>query len=99
MERDGMASELRFHSEPHREGPAGKVLVTLRPFNRTYEAEVRDLLVRCLREIAPPSAQAQLEAYITRALNGDGSGKNLGRYAASWVARRPKRPSRAVALT
>lgn len=44
--------------------------VLLRPFDRAYEAAARDLLVRCLREIAPP-ARAELEAYIARALDGD----------------------------
>ena len=29
----------------------------------------------------------------------DGSGKNLGRYAASWIACWPKRPSSTAALT
>lgn len=66
-----MASELEFHPEQHRGAPTGRALAHIRPFDRTYEAGVRDLLVRCLREIAPPSVQAQLEAYIARALDGD----------------------------
>jgi hypothetical protein len=59
-----MASELEFRIGQHREAPTGKALVRIRPFDRTHEADVRDLLVRCLREVAPPSVQAQLEAYI-----------------------------------
>lgn len=68
-----MASELEFHREGYREATtgAGKALVHIRPFDRTYEAKVRDLLTSCLREIAPPSMQAQLDAYIARALDGD----------------------------
>jgi putative acetyltransferase len=45
----------------------------LRPYSQAHEAEVRDLLLRCLREITVPSAQveAEIEAYIARALAGD----------------------------
>jgi len=42
-----MASELEFHPEQHRKAPIGKALVDIRPFDWTYEAEVRDLLIRC----------------------------------------------------
>jgi GNAT superfamily N-acetyltransferase len=66
-----MASELEFCPEQHREAPTGKALVLIRPFDRTYEVEARNLFIRCLREIAPPSMQSQLEAYITRAVDGD----------------------------
>ena len=66
-----MASELRFHPEQHRGAPTGQALALIRLFDRAYETEVRDLFVRCLREIAPSSVQAQLEAYIARALDGD----------------------------
>jgi GNAT superfamily N-acetyltransferase len=70
MERDRMASDLQFHPERHRGAAADIPAVLIRPFDRAYEAEVRDLLARCLREIAPP-AQAEVEAYIARALGGD----------------------------
>jgi GNAT superfamily N-acetyltransferase len=66
-----MASELRLHPEQHREASIGKALGLIRPLDRTYEAEARNLFIRCLREIAPPSMQSQLEAYITRAVDGD----------------------------
>jgi GNAT superfamily N-acetyltransferase len=70
MERDRMASEPTF-PERHRGAPAGMPLVLIRPFDRMYEAEVRDLLARCLREIASPSARVEAEAYIATALAGD----------------------------
>ncbi len=65
-----MASALK---SPERAGgaPADMPHLLIRPFDRTYEAEVRDLLARCLREIAPPSARVEVEAYIARALAGD----------------------------
>ena len=66
-----MASDLQFHPERHRGAATGIPPVPIRPFDRAYEAEVRELLARCLREIAQPSAQAEVEAYIARALGGD----------------------------
>ena len=71
MERARMASELKSHPERHRGATADMPLGLIRPFDRTHEAEVRDLLARCLREIAPPSAQVAVEAYIAGALAGD----------------------------
>jgi len=71
MERARMASELKSHPERHRGATADVPLGLIRPFDRTHEAEVRDLLARCLREIAPPSAQVAVEAYIAGALAGD----------------------------
>lgn len=50
---------------------ASEQALDIRPFDRAYEARVQGLLIGCLRELAPPSAQAQLEAYIARALDDD----------------------------
>jgi GNAT superfamily N-acetyltransferase len=66
-----MASELEFYPEQRREAPTREALGLIRPFDRTYEAEARNLFIRCLREIAPPSMQSQLEAFIARAVDGD----------------------------
>src|SRR3712207_6490073 len=90
MERDRMASELKFRPERHRGAAADIPAVLIRPFDRAYEAEVRDLLARCLREIAPPSAQVEVEAYIARALGGDYRGiathYRPGRGRGFWMA-------------
>ncbi len=65
-----MSSELTCPERPR--GVAAETPhLRIRRFDRSYEAEARDLFVRCLREIAPPSARAELEAYIAMALAGD----------------------------
>lgn len=56
---------------PGRHPPGAEPPVLIRPFDRAREAEVRDLFVTCLREVAPTSMQAVLDAYIARALSGD----------------------------
>lgn len=66
-----MASRLNLHPERHRESAARHSFGLIRPFDRAYEAEVRTLFTRCFREIAPPSARAEAEAYIAVALAGD----------------------------
>lgn len=85
-----MASALKFRPERHRGATAGTPLGAIRPFEQTHEAEVRDLLARCLREIAPPSAQAAVEAYIAEALAGDyrdiATHYRPGRGRGLWVA-------------
>lgn len=66
-----MASELKPPPERHRGATVEAPCSLIRPFDRTREAEVRDLLARCLHEIAPPSARAEIDAYIARALATD----------------------------
>src|SRR5215212_5645779 len=66
-----MACDVEFHSEGRREASGAEALIHIRPFDRMYEAEVRDLFARCIREIAPPSVRAQAETYIAEALDGD----------------------------
>lgn len=58
-------------SERDRDAPADPRPVLIRPFDRTHTAGVQDLFVRCIREMAPPSARAEIEAYTARALAGD----------------------------
>ena len=65
-----MESELKSPGR-HRAAPAGMPPALIRPFDLAYEGEVRDLLAACFREIAPPSAQPEAEAYIANALAGD----------------------------
>ncbi len=66
-----MASDALDLRPAGRGAGAGKADPLIRPFERRYEAAARDLFVRCLREIAPPSMQTHLDAYIAAALHGD----------------------------
>ncbi|MBL6081996.1 GNAT family N-acetyltransferase [Belnapia sp. T18] len=70
MERNAVASELKVHQQ-QQEAPADVLAVLIRPFDRVHEFEVWNLFVQCIREIAPPSARAEVDAYIARALAGD----------------------------
>ena len=69
MECTPVASELKVHQ--HHEAPADMLAVLIRPFGQVYEFEVKDLFARCIHEIAPPSARAEVDAYIARALASD----------------------------
>ncbi len=70
MEHTPVASELNVLKQ-QQEAAADMLAVLIRPFDHIREAEVRDLFARCIREIAPPSAQAAVDTYIAEALTGD----------------------------
>ncbi len=55
----------------HRGGATDEPLFRIWPFDLSYEARVQSLIVKCLRELVPPFAQVELEAYIAGALAGD----------------------------
>jgi putative acetyltransferase len=70
MQHSPIASELEGPKRQE-EAPAGMLAVLTQPFDPVHEAEVRDLFTRCIREIAPLSARAEVDAYIARALADD----------------------------
>lgn len=66
-----MASELKYPPERPQRVAGNTLPILIRSFDRAYETAVRDLFTRCIHEIAPPSAQVEVESYIARALAGD----------------------------
>src|SRR5687767_2088635 len=91
---DGRQRLVRHGHRPERAIMTGLGPVAVRAprvRDRTGAGESR---IRFTSALLPPYARRSksLEVLI-------GSGKNLGRYAASWIACWPKRPSRTAALT